>query len=162
MQDSVNPAAKASKRAPTRYLSTFGSMDAADLVVVGAGPAGSAAAITAVEHGRSVVMLDKARFPRDKTCGDGLTANAMRLLQQLGLTRADFEATAPATVRETVLVSPSRAASRPPDTQTNGCARPSWSGGSLDAALVDLAHRRGIDVPRGAARSNTITSTTTA
>jgi len=52
-------------------------------VVVGAGPAGTAAAITAVGHGLRVVCVDKAGFPRDKTCGDGVTAHALRLLQLL-------------------------------------------------------------------------------
>ncbi|MDQ1434168.1 MAG: hypothetical protein QOF59_984, partial [Actinomycetota bacterium] len=72
-----------------------------DVVVVGAGPAGAAAAITAVGHGLDVVCIDKAQFPRDKTCGDGLTANALRLLEHLGLSLEEM------LVSETVLVSPS-------------------------------------------------------
>lgn len=56
-----------------------------DLVIVGAGPAGTAAAITAVEAGLSVTLVDKARFPRDKCCGDGLTTLALRHLETLGL-----------------------------------------------------------------------------
>jgi len=78
-----------------------------DVVVVGAGPAGTAAAITAAAHGLSVVCLDKARFPRDKTCGDGLTTQALRLVERLGLARDEFAATEPAVVSETMLVSPS-------------------------------------------------------
>src|SRR4051812_10837984 len=58
-----------------------------DLVVVGAGPAGCAAAIEARRAGRSVCVIDKATFPRDKTCGDGLTTNALRVLERLGLSR---------------------------------------------------------------------------
>jgi 3',5'-cyclic AMP phosphodiesterase CpdA len=57
----------------------------ADLVVVGAGPAGSAAAIAAARGGLDVVVVDKAHFPRDKTCGDGLTTAALRALERLGL-----------------------------------------------------------------------------
>ena len=57
----------------------------ADVVVVGAGPAGAAAAITLAEAGRRVVVVDKARFPRDKICGDGLTTGALRLLEELGV-----------------------------------------------------------------------------
>lgn len=58
---------------------------AADLVVVGAGPAGSAAAAWAARSGRDVVVIDSAVFPRDKACGDGLTPRAVAELQLLGL-----------------------------------------------------------------------------
>ncbi|MEU9805093.1 menaquinone reductase [Mycobacterium sp. NPDC050853] len=57
----------------------------ADLVVVGAGPAGSAAAAWAARSGREVVLVDSAVFPRDKTCGDGLTPRAVEQLELLGL-----------------------------------------------------------------------------
>src|SRR5512143_1101769 len=57
----------------------------ADVVVVGAGPAGAAAAITLARAGRTVVVIDKAVFPRDKCCGDGLTTLALRELEALGL-----------------------------------------------------------------------------
>jgi menaquinone-9 beta-reductase len=60
-------------------------MPSADVVVVGAGPAGTAAAITLARAGREVTLVDRARFPRDKVCGDGLTAGALRLLEGLGL-----------------------------------------------------------------------------
>jgi menaquinone-9 beta-reductase len=56
-----------------------------DVAVVGAGPAGVAAAITARRLGLSVVVGDRAHFPRDKTCGDGLTAGALRHLETLGV-----------------------------------------------------------------------------
>ncbi|CCH86449.1 protein of unknown function [Modestobacter italicus] len=56
-----------------------------DVLVVGAGPAGSAAAAWAARAGTDVVLADAAVFPRDKTCGDGLTPRAMGELDQLGL-----------------------------------------------------------------------------
>jgi geranylgeranyl reductase family protein len=56
-----------------------------DVSVVGGGPAGAAAAITLARAGRDVVLVDKARFPRDKCCGDGLTTGALRLFEVLGL-----------------------------------------------------------------------------
>lgn len=58
----------------------------ADIVVVGAGPAGSAAAYFLARAGHDVVLVDKETFPRDKTCGDGLTPRAVKALGSLGLT----------------------------------------------------------------------------
>ncbi|MGV9802330.1 FAD-dependent oxidoreductase, partial [Mycobacterium sp. NPDC003449] len=55
-----------------RSAATPGNI-AADVVVVGAGPAGSAAAAWAARAGRDVLVIDAAQFPRDKACGDGLT-----------------------------------------------------------------------------------------
>ena len=57
----------------------------ADVVVVGAGPAGSAAAAWAARAGGDVLVIDAANFPRDKACGDGLTPRAVAELERLGL-----------------------------------------------------------------------------
>lgn len=61
-----------------------------DLVIVGAGPAGSAAALAALamRPDSSVVLLDRAGFPRDKACGDGIAPHAVRVLDALGATSA--------------------------------------------------------------------------
>jgi geranylgeranyl reductase family protein len=56
-----------------------------DVLVVGAGPAGSAAAAWAARAGLDTLLVDAAVFPRDKTCGDGLTPRAIHELQLLGL-----------------------------------------------------------------------------
>jgi len=57
----------------------------AEVVVVGAGPAGSSAAAWAARAGRDVLVIDSAGFPRDKACGDGLTPRAVAELERLGL-----------------------------------------------------------------------------
>jgi geranylgeranyl reductase family protein len=56
-----------------------------DVLVVGAGPAGSAAATWAARQGLEVTIIDKEKFPRDKPCGDGLTPRAINELNKLGL-----------------------------------------------------------------------------
>lgn len=56
-----------------------------DVLVVGAGPAGSAAAAWAARAGLDVLLADRAVFPRDKACGDGLTPRAVAELRRLGL-----------------------------------------------------------------------------
>lgn len=117
-----------------------------DVLIVGAGPAGIAAALTAQQRGLSVCVIDKATFPRDKCCGDGLTTGALRLLQQLGLQ--------PSTVaswkvcRDVVLRSPSGRTVElqlPDDGQFAAIA----SRMDLDAALVDHARQRGVLVREG-------------
>src|SRR5262245_51469148 len=114
-----------------------------DVAVVGAGPAGTAAAITAHARGLNVICLDKARFPRDKTCGDGLTAHALRLLERLGLRRTAFDAAA--VIEETVLVSPfGRRVSLP--MPSDGLHAVVVERRVLDSALVELARERGVDV----------------
>ncbi len=57
----------------------------ADVLIVGGGPGGAAAAIEAARAGLDAIIIDKAAFPRDKCCGDGLTTGALRHLDQLGL-----------------------------------------------------------------------------
>ncbi len=57
-----------------------------DVVVVGAGPAGSTAALTLARGGARVALVDKAVFPRDKACGDLVGPRALALLASLGLT----------------------------------------------------------------------------
>jgi geranylgeranyl reductase family protein len=56
-----------------------------DVAIVGAGPAGSTAAIHLAGFGHSVLLIDRELFPRDKVCGDGLIADAVRCLRRAGL-----------------------------------------------------------------------------
>lgn len=113
------------------------------MLVIGAGPAGSAAAITAATYGMRVVCIDRAVFPRDKTCGDGLTANALRLLERLGVGELPLWP-----VPETVLVSPSgRHVVLPmPSDGLHGAV---VARRDLDTAMVARARARGVDVREG-------------
>lgn len=61
------------------------SNDEWDVIVVGAGPAGSTTAALLARQGRRVVLVDAARFPRQKVCGEYLSAAAWQLLERLEL-----------------------------------------------------------------------------
>jgi len=68
-----------------------GIAEEADVIVVGAGPAGSAAAYYLASAGLDVLLLEKSRFPREKVCGDGLTPRGVRALTAMGVPTPERE-----------------------------------------------------------------------
>ncbi len=56
-----------------------------DVIIVGAGVAGSASAILLGQEGHRVLLLDRAVFPRHKTCGEGIMPEGVRVLESLGV-----------------------------------------------------------------------------
>src|SRR5436309_16056238 len=58
-----------------------------DVLVVGGGVAGATTARLLAEAGHRVIVLDRARFPRDKPCGEGVMPTGVRLLDRLGVLR---------------------------------------------------------------------------
>ena len=118
-----------------------------DVAVVGGGPAGAAAAITLARHGRDVVLVDKARFPRDKCCGDGLTAGALRLLEQLGLDPTTIDSWHP--VSDVVVRSPSGHQVVFPLPRGRGLYAAVARRVDLDSALIDVARSAGVKVLDG-------------
>ena len=117
-----------------------------DVLVIGGGPAGATAATLLARAGRSVMVVDKAVFPRDKCCGDGLTTLALRELEALGFKPA----TVPnwLTVDEAWLRSPSgREVCLP--LPTNGIFGATAPRREFDFALLQLARDAGADVRDG-------------
>jgi geranylgeranyl reductase family protein len=119
----------------------------ADVAVVGAGPAGAAAATIAARAGLRTIAVDRARFPRDKCCGDGLTVGALRLLQHLGLDPAAIPSWTP--VEDATVSSPSHRAVVFPLPRGQGLFAAVARRTDLDAALVDTARRAGVTVVEG-------------
>ena len=120
-----------------------------DVAVVGAGPAGSAAAITLARSGVRVALLDKATFPRDKCCGDGLTTGALRLLEELGaspLGLPSWQEVGAAWVR-----SPSGRTIKFPLPEGRGVYAGVARRAELDALIVERARDEGATVHEGAA-----------
>lgn len=117
-----------------------------DLLVIGAGPAGTAAGITAVRAGRHVTIVDRATFPRDKTCGDGLTAGALRWLEHLDVPLTDLGRSA--RVDHAVLVAPSGHRVELPMRRDGEHARV-MRRVDLDALLLTHARAAGAEVIEG-------------
>ncbi len=124
-------------------------MPAVDVIVVGAGPAGVAAAVTLARAGREVLLVDKARFPRDKCCGDGLTTGALRQLEELGLDPARLPSME--VIDDVVLHDPVGRPLHLPLPRGQGVFAAVVPRLHLDAALVDLARAAGVEVADGRA-----------
>jgi menaquinone-9 beta-reductase len=119
----------------------------ADVAIVGAGPAGTATAISLARHGLKVTVVDKAQFPRDKCCGDGLTTGALRHLADLGLDPANVASWQPVSEARIRVPSGRQATFALPDDGTVHAAAARRE--DLDAALVDLARSEGVRVVEG-------------
>ena len=124
-----------------------------DVIVAGGGPSGAAAAWAAAQAGANVVVLDKAVFPRDKPCGDGLTARAVSYLQKMGLAHEveNFHR-----VNRVTVFSPSRwelSFPKRPGMPDHGCT---VSRTVLDTLLIEHASAAGAKVRQGAEVSEPI------
>ena len=69
--------------------------DSVDLLVVGGGPAGATLAALAADAGLCTLVVERARFPRDKVCGEFLSAEGCRVLERLGVLEGLLAAGAP-------------------------------------------------------------------
>ncbi len=56
-----------------------------DVIVIGGGPSGSSATAFLAKAGKRVLLLDRAKFPREKVCGDGISGRSVGVLRELGL-----------------------------------------------------------------------------
>lgn len=118
-----------------------------DILIIGAGPAGTAAAIEASQAGLDVVVVDKATFPRTKCCGDGLTTSALRQLEQLGFDPSTVPSWT--VVEDVVISSPSGRLRTYPLPRTDGVFAAVARRSELDHELVKLARSKGVEILEG-------------
>ncbi|MBK7643787.1 MAG: hypothetical protein IPJ19_12205 [Planctomycetes bacterium] len=109
----------------------------AQIEVIGAGPAGSAAALAALAEGARVTLREKSRFPRHKVCGEFLSPEILPILEALGAAPA-FAAAKPARIERVVLHVRGREKRFRLPEAAFGLSR-----SALDALLLDEALRRG-------------------
>ena len=119
-----------------------------DVVVVGGGPAGSATAIFLRQRGRDVLLLDEARFPRDKVCGESVSPGARRLLSALGVAEA-VRGLAPQPLLGMTLTSPDGTSFRG---DYRGAVDPGFAvrREAFDQVLLQQARAAGAEVLEGA------------
>ena len=125
------------------------SVRSASVVIVGAGPAGTAAAIELRRAGAHVTIIDKAVFPRDKCCGDGLTSGALRHLDHLGLNPDDVPTWKPVT--KVWISRPSGQSMLFPLPSGPGQFAATASREDLDMAMVNRARDEGAEIRQGVA-----------
>lgn len=118
-----------------------------DVLVVGAGPAGIAAALELKRSGLDVLVIDKATFPRDKCCGDGLTTGALRVLESLDFDPALVPSWTPTS--DVWLRSPSGREMSMPLPSGQGTFAAIAPRLEFDDALVRTAIDRGVRVAQG-------------
>lgn len=118
-----------------------------DVIVVGGGPAGSATATLLAADGHDVLLVDEARFPRDKVCGEGISPEAWPVLDRIGAS-ARVSALHPWPLRGMRLVSPDGTSFRG---RYAGGRRPGLALRRLvlDGALLDAARDAGVEVEEG-------------
>ena len=124
-------------------------MTTVDVLVVGAGPAGTSAAIWARRAGLDVTLVDRAVAGRDKCCGDGLTALALRELEGLGLAPQALDSWM--TVDAAAVRTPRGRLVRLPLPVGAGQFAAACRRSELDAALMELAAAAGADLRLGIA-----------
>ncbi|HTC24357.1 MAG TPA: FAD-dependent monooxygenase [Gemmatimonadales bacterium] len=120
-----------------------------DVLIVGAGPAGSASAAFLAQSGLHVVAVDRAAFPRDKACSEYLSPEAVRVLDRLGVV-PDLERAGARPLGGTIVLGPRGARlhglfaeARSASNRTTGLSLPRTV---LDARLVDAARDAGATV----------------
>jgi menaquinone-9 beta-reductase len=112
-----------------------------DILIIGAGPGGCVAAISQARRGHNVALIEQHRFPRDKVCGECLSALGIDVLNRLHL-KQPLASSRPTLLTRSELIAPAG------ETATIDLPRPMWglTRRALDSALLDEARNAGVEI----------------
>ncbi|HKN83141.1 MAG TPA: NAD(P)/FAD-dependent oxidoreductase, partial [Pyrinomonadaceae bacterium] len=126
-----------------------------DVIIAGAGPAGSSAAIHLARNGLHVLLVEQKRFPRAKLCGEFISPECQRHFESLGVADAMISA-GPSAITETVFYSARGHHVTVPSSWFGGPAALGLSRAAMDNVLLRRARECGVSVLEGAAISEPI------
>ncbi|MFN7945564.1 MAG: NAD(P)/FAD-dependent oxidoreductase [Blastocatellia bacterium] len=136
--------------APASNLkSQISNLKSSDIIVIGAGPAGTSVSILLAQAGWQVLLLEKSRFPREKLCGEFLSPETLPIFDRLGVRGQMMEAGAQP-IRKWLLVAPNgRRIEVPLRWISEGGEAIGLSRARMDAILLDRARECGVMVREG-------------
>lgn len=121
-----------------------------DAIIIGAGPAGSTAAIQLAQAGQRVLLLEKSRFPREKLCGEFITPECLNVFDRLGVRQRMFDAGAKIIRRFTLFAPDGRSLNLPIEWIADGHSQGiSLTRAAMDFVLLERAREAGVDIREG-------------
>jgi menaquinone-9 beta-reductase len=121
-----------------------------DVIIIGAGPAGSAVSALLAREGMRALLLEKSRFPREKVCGEFITPDCLNVFDRLGVREQMFDAGAKVVDRWTLFAPDGRGVAVPMEWIADGHRHAiGISRARMDLILLECARRAGVEAREG-------------
>lgn len=121
-----------------------------DVIIIGAGPAGSTAAILLAQSGQRVLLLEKSRFPREKLCGEFITPECLNVFDRLGVRQRMIDAGAKTIRRFSIYAPDGRSLELPMEWIADGHPHAiSLTRATMDFVLLERAREVGVEIHEG-------------
>ncbi|HZF38338.1 MAG TPA: FAD-dependent monooxygenase, partial [Blastocatellia bacterium] len=117
-----------------------------DVIIIGAGPAGSAVSALLAREGMRTLLLEKSRFPREKVCGEFITPDCLSVFDRLGVREQMFDAGAKVVDQWTLFAPDGRGVNVPMEWIADGHGQAiGISRARMDLILLECARQAGVD-----------------